>query len=54
LVIDVFDKANKQLIWEGIATKTVDENPDTRDKNIPIAVAKLMRYYPVPPIKGEK
>jgi hypothetical protein len=49
LVCDVFDKANEQLIWEGIATKTVDENPATRDKTIPKAVEMLMKEYPVQP-----
>ncbi len=54
LVCDVFDAKSKQLIWEGIATKTVDENPETRDKNIPIAVERLMRYYPLAPLKEKK
>ena len=54
LVCDIYDQKDKQLIWEGVATKTVDDNPDSRDKNIPIAVERLMRYYPVPPIKEKK
>ena len=48
LVCDVFDKASEKLIWEGIGNKTVDDNPATRDKNIPKAVAALMKSYPVP------
>ena len=51
LVCDVFDKAEERLIWEGIASKTVDEDPSTRDRNIPKAVEYLMRKYPVPPVK---
>ncbi len=51
LICDIYDQKNKQLIWEGTAVKTVDEDPNTREKNIPIAVERLMRYYPVPPLK---
>jgi len=51
LVIDVFDKANEQLIWESIGKGTVDDNPQTRDKNIPKAVAKIMKDFPVQAIK---
>lgn len=48
LVCDVFDAKNEKLIWEGIASKTVDENPQTRDTNIPKAVKALMAKFPIP------
>jgi hypothetical protein len=51
LVIDVFDAENEKLIWEGIGTKTVDENPQTRDKNIPRAVKAIMSKFPVKPVQ---
>ncbi|MCD4735763.1 MAG: DUF4136 domain-containing protein, partial [Bacteroidales bacterium] len=51
LVCDVFDKKEERLIWEGIGKKTVDENPNTRDRNIPRAVAAIMKRYPVPPVE---
>lgn len=51
LVIDVFDAKEEKLIWEGIGTKTVDENPETRDKNIPKSVMKIMSQFPIQPIK---
>ncbi len=51
LVCDVFDAKDEKLIWEGIATKTVDENPQTRDKNIPKAVKALMSKFPVKPVQ---
>lgn len=54
LVCDVYDKANEQLIWEGIASKTIDENPNTRDKNIPKVIEILMAKYPILPIEEEK
>jgi hypothetical protein len=53
LVVDVFDAKKKELIWEGIGTKTVDENPETRDKNIPKAVSAIMNQYPVKPLSAE-
>ena len=47
LVCDVFDNESKNLIWQGVGTGTVDDDPQTRDKNIPKAVAKIMTAYPV-------
>ena len=47
LVIDVFDQESKQLIWQGVATKTINENPKKREKNIPKAVNKLMWKFPI-------
>jgi len=49
LVCDVFDAKDEKLIWEGIGTKTVDENPQTRDKNIPKAVKAIMSKFPIEP-----
>lgn len=48
LVCDVFDTNEKKLIWEGIAKGTVDENPQSREDNIPKVVARIMQQYPVP------
>ena len=49
LVCDVFDAEEKKLIWEGIASGTIKENPDKREKSIPMAVKKLMVKFPVQP-----
>jgi len=51
LVCDVFEAKNEKLIWEGIGTKTVDEDPGTRDKNIPKAVKAIMSKFPVKPVQ---
>ena len=51
LVCDVFDKAKEQLVWEGIGRGTVDQDPSSRDENIPAAVKKIMAEYPVPPME---
>ena len=51
LVVDVFDKSEKKLIWQGIGQKTVDENPNTREKNIGKVAAAIMKPFPIQPIK---
>ena len=51
LVCDVFDAANKKLIWEGIGSKTVDDDPTSRDKNIEKSVAAIMAQYPIASVK---
>ena len=51
LVIDIFDKTEKRLIWESIGKGTVDEDPGTRDKKMPKYIAQIMKEYPVQPIK---
>lgn len=49
LVCDIYDKAKEQLVWEGIGTGTIEENPKNRDQAIPEAVKKIMADYPVQP-----
>ncbi|MEJ2596342.1 MAG: DUF4136 domain-containing protein [bacterium] len=51
LVCDVFDTQQKKLIWEGVGTGEIDDNPNTREEGIPKAVAKIMQAYPLPPAK---
>jgi hypothetical protein len=54
LVIDVFHPNDQKLIWESIGTKTIDDNLQTREKNIPKNIAKIMEPYPVKPIPEPK
>ena len=49
LVMDVFDGESKDQVWQGIATSTVTENPDKREKAIPAKVSALMKKFPVQP-----
>jgi hypothetical protein len=53
LGLDFYDRAAKQLVWRGRATKTLDPKakPEKREKNLGKAVAKLLKKYP-PPAKG--
>ena len=51
LVCDIYDSAKEQLVWEGIGTGTIDDNPQNRDQSIPEAVNKIMAEYPVAPME---
>ena len=51
LVVDVYDASSKKLIWQGISQSTVQENASKRDKSIPKKVSKLMKKYPIDPVK---
>jgi hypothetical protein len=51
LVCDVFEASSKNLIWQGVGSGTVDENPSKRERGIPRAVAQIMSRYPVQPQK---
>ncbi|MGB5461680.1 MAG: DUF4136 domain-containing protein [Eudoraea sp.] len=50
-VVSVYDGESKKLIWQGISSKTINENPKKREKTIPKGVKKLMKKYPVQPPK---
>ncbi len=49
LIIDVFDAKTKLPVWQGIGTKTVDDNLESRENSIPKAIAKIMAEFPVKP-----
>ena len=53
IVVDLYDPAQKQLIWRGDATKTIDlkKDPDKNYKNLQKAMAKLFKNYPPQPKK---
>jgi hypothetical protein len=53
LVVDVYDKSNKQLIFEASGSGEINENPKNREKSIPNTVAQIMYSYPVKPMKEE-
>jgi len=48
LVVDFYDPASKQLVWRGLATKTLNpsSNPQTNMNRINQAVAKLLKSFP--------
>ena len=48
LVLDMYDSANKDLVWRGIGSKTIDTNakPDKQQKNLNKTVTKMLKNYP--------
>jgi hypothetical protein len=55
LGIDMYESVKKDLVWRGVASKTIDPKakPEKQQKNIDKAVAKLLKNYP-PKKKDEK
>jgi len=53
LDVSMYDPAQKQLVWRGVATKTLDPKakPEKKEKNITKAVEKLLKNFPPPPNK---
>jgi len=50
LSLDMYDHADKKLVWRGSVSKTIDQKakPDKQQKNLTKAVAKLLKNYPPP------
>jgi hypothetical protein len=48
LALDMYDSANHDLVWRGIASKTIDPKakPDKQQKNLAKAVKKMLKNYP--------
>jgi len=53
LDLDMYDSANKRLVWKGAVSKTLDPGakPEKRQKNLDKAIAKLLKNYPPKPKK---
>jgi len=48
VAVDMYDSKNKDLVWRGVASKTLDQKakPEKQEKNLNKAMAKLMKNYP--------
>lgn len=48
LAIDMYDTTDKDLVWRGVVSKTLDPKakPDKREKNLTKALNKLFKKYP--------
>jgi len=48
LAVDMYDSANKDLVWRGVASKTIDPKakPEKQQKNLAKAMQKLFKNYP--------
>ena len=44
----MYSSAQKQLVWRGVASKTVDPKakPEKQQKNLGKAMTKLLKNYP--------
>lgn len=53
LALDMYDSANHDLVWRGVASKTLDPKakPEKRQKNLAKAAKKLLKDYP-PEVKS--
>lgn len=51
LDLSMYDPVLKQLVWRGVASKTLDPKakPEKKQKNITKAVAKLLKNFPPKP-----
>jgi hypothetical protein len=54
LALDMYDSANKDLVWRGLGSKTLDPKakPEKQQKNLTKTVTKMLKNYP--PVKKEK
>jgi Domain of unknown function (DUF4136) len=50
LALDMYDSAHRDLVWRGVASKSLDPKakPDKQQKNLTKAVAKMLKNYPPP------
>jgi hypothetical protein len=48
IAVDMYDSANKDLVWRGVASKTLDPKakPEKQQKNLDKAMTKLFKKYP--------
>jgi hypothetical protein len=46
LIVSAYDAKKEELVWETVATKTLNINSQTMDEDIKRAVKKIMKTYP--------
>ena len=46
IVVDIWDAKEKRLVWRGVASDTVSENPGSDEKKINRAAQKMFEKYP--------
>jgi hypothetical protein len=46
VVVDLFDRKTKQLIWRGVSSDTLSDNSDKNIKNLDKAVNKMFKHFP--------
>jgi hypothetical protein len=51
LMVDFLDATTGRLIWRGIATDTVTNNPTRNEKSVPKALRRMLKKFPPPVTK---
>ncbi len=46
LVVDLWDAQAKQLVWRGVASDTISDNPQQNEKKIDKAAEEMFKRYP--------
>ena len=50
MIMDVFEEASGEQIWQGVVAGTINEKPEKREKSIPRVVSALMKRFPIAPV----
>jgi hypothetical protein len=46
LVVDLYDAHNKQLLWRGVSSDSLTDNPEKNEKKLDKAVEKMFDHFP--------
>ncbi len=46
LVVDLFDNATKEVVWRGVATDTISDNPEKNTKELQKVIAEMFKQFP--------
>jgi hypothetical protein len=46
LVLDMYDAHNKQLVWRGVSSDSLSDNPEKNEKKLDKAVDKMLDHFP--------
>jgi hypothetical protein len=46
LAVDIYDASTRQLLWRGLASDTMADNPEKNETRLNDAVAKLFKQFP--------
>lgn len=46
LVIDIFDTSTRKIVWQGVGSGTVDEDPQKREKTMPNEITQIFYAFP--------
>ena len=46
VVVDLIESKEKKLVWRGVGTDTVSDNPEKNEKKINNAAKKMFEKYP--------